>query len=626
MDKKTVLAFVLIGAIFIFWLYMNTPNPSKMPKKVAKKDSTLVQDSTLASKKPDSEVIKKQEAEKKVIEQAAKDSVDYGKAFSVPEKPEETITVETDLAILEFSTKGGNIRKAYLKKFKTFYADKSDNFRKNFVQLLTPGGAFDLSFVSAEGKQVNTKSLDFLPDVKDSKIIVNGNQTTSLTFTLSLPDNKSIVKKYTFTGDKYNIEAEVGLNGLSNMIASNTYDVVWGASTRFVEVNTVDEANTSHASVYSGGEHTIVDASDLSKPVEHTFNGNIDWISIRDKYFSAIIAPDKATDVTGAYVTGSRKALENKGIMENYSARFQVPFNNSNAEKKSFSIYLGPVEYDLLKTYNKNYQVIIDFGNFFGLKFIVRPIAEYVLLPLFTFLYSLLHNYGVAIIIFALIVKLLLYPFTKKSFESMKKMQLLQPMITEIKEKYKEDPQKVNKETMKLYSTYGINPAGGCLPLVFQMPVFVALWGLFQAAIGFRLQPFVWWITDLSRPDVIATLPFSIPFFNVHELSGLALLMGLTTFVQQKMTVKDPSQKAMVYIMPVFLTIMFMSFPSGLNLYYFMFNIFSIAQQEYVNRKHTDLKLVPVKDGNKKQGFMQRLMDAAEQNAKAKQQTTKKRK
>lgn len=626
MDKKTVIAFVLIGAIFMVWLYLNTPDQSKMPKKAAKKDTTLVKDSVMAAKKTDSSAVKKQEEEKKLSEKPAGDSLDYGKAFTAPVKPEETILVETDMAIFEFSTKGGNIRKAYLKKFKTFYADQSDNFRHNLVQLLTPGGAFDLSFVSVEGKKVDTKNLDFAADVKDGKLSVTGTNKASLTFTVALPDNKSIVKKFSFEGDKYNIEAEVFLNGLSNMISGNTYDVVWGASTRFVEVNTVDEANTSHASVYSGGEHTIVDATDLTKPAEKSFDGNIDWISIRNKYFSAIISPDKPTDVTGAYINGSRKALDNKGIMETYSAEFRVPFGNSNSEKKSFSIYLGPVEYGLLKSYNKNYQVIIDFGNFFGLKFIVRPIAEYLLLPLFTFLYSIIHNYGVAIIIFSLIVKLLLYPFTKKSFESMKKMQLLQPMITEIKEKYKDDPQRVNKETMKLYSTYGINPAGGCLPLLFQMPVFVALWGIFQAAIGFRLQPFVWWIKDLSRPDVIATLPFSIPLFNVHEISGLALLMGITTFVQQKMTVKDPSQKAMVYFMPIFLTIMFMSFPSGLNLYYFMFNIFSIVQQEFVNRKHSDLKLVPVKEGKKKQGFMQRLMDAAEQNAKAKQQMTKKRK
>jgi YidC/Oxa1 family membrane protein insertase len=205
----------------------------------------------------------------------------------------------------------------------------------------------------------------------------------------------------------------------------------------------------------------------------------------------------------------------------------------------------------------------------------------------------------------------------------MKKMQLLQPKIQEIKEKYKEDPQKMNKETMKLYSTYGVNPAGGCLPLILQMPIFVALWGLFQVAIDLRQQPFIFWINDLSRPDIIANLPFKLPLFGIDQVSGLALLMGITTFFQQKMSVKDPKQQALVYVMPVMLTIMFMSFPSGLNLYYFMFNVFSIAQQYYINHKHDGMVLEPVKNPKKSKGFMQRLMEQAEQNAK--QQQRKKR-
>jgi len=205
----------------------------------------------------------------------------------------------------------------------------------------------------------------------------------------------------------------------------------------------------------------------------------------------------------------------------------------------------------------------------------------------------------------------------------MKKMQLLQPKITELKEKYKDDPPKMNKETMKLYSTYGVNPAGGCLPLLLQMPIFVSLWGLLKVAIELRQQPFVFWITDLSRPDIIATLPFKIPFFGIDQVSGLALLMGITTFVQQKMSVKDPKQQSLIYIMPVFLTLVFMNLPAGLNLYYFMFNVFSIAQQYYINQKHDGMELVPVKNPKKSKGFMARMMDAAEQKTKAQQQKRK---
>ena len=199
----------------------------------------------------------------------------------------------------------------------------------------------------------------------------------------------------------------------------------------------------------------------------------------------------------------------------------------------------------------------------------------------------------------------------------MKKMQLLQPKIAEIKEKHKEDSQKMNKETMRLYKVYGVNPAGGCLPLLLQMPIFIALWGLFQTAIELRQQPFIFWIMDLSSPDVIYDLGFKLPLFGIQQISGLALLMGITTFFQQKMTMKDPKQKQLVYIMPVMLTILFMTFPSGLNLYYFMFNVFSIAQQYYINHKHDGMVLEPVKDADKKPGFFARLMESAEKQSQA---------
>jgi YidC/Oxa1 family membrane protein insertase len=385
----------------------------------------------------------------------------------------------------------------------------------------------------------------------------------------------------------------------------------------------VDEANYSNASVYYGDEQVIVDASDFGETTEKDFNGRVDWVGVRNKYFTSIIAPQNPLIVEGAYIKGTREAINTSGIREFYSVRLILPFKNTDFEKQSFTVYIGPVDYDILKNYNNNLEAIVDFGSFFGLKFVVRPIAEYVLLPLFTFLHSFIPNYGIVIIVFSLIIKVVLYPLTKQSMYSMKKMQLLQPKMAEIKEKFKDDPQKMNKETMKLYSTYGVNPAGGCLPLLLQMPIFIALWGLFQVAIELRQQPFMLWINDLSRPDVIYKLSFKLPIIGIDQISGLALLMGITTFVQQKMSVKDPKQQALIYMMPVMLTILFMSFPSGLNLYYFMFNVFSIAQQYYINHKHDGMVLEPVKNPKKSKGFMAKLMEAAEQKTKVQQQRRK---
>ena len=161
--------------------------------------------------------------------------------------------------------------------------------------------------------------------------------------------------------------------------------------------------------------------------------------------------------------------------------------------------------------------------------------------------------------------------------------------------------------------------------MLLQMPILVALWSLFNVAIDIRQQPFMLWITNLSSPDIIFKLPFKIPFFNLDIISGLALLMGITMFIQQKMSIKDPTQKAMIYIMPVMFTIMFMSMPSGLNLYYFVFNLLGIAQQYYVTHKNNQEPLVPVAvNPNKKKGFMARMMDAAEKQAQMQKQAKKK--
>jgi YidC/Oxa1 family membrane protein insertase len=180
---------------------------------------------------------------------------------------------------------------------------------------------------------------------------------------------------------------------------------------------------------------------------------------------------------------------------------------------------------------------------------------------------------------------------------------------------------------MKLYSTYGVNPAGGCLPMLLQMPILIALYSLFSVIIDIRQQPFILWIDNLSAPDVIYRLPFNIPFFGVNVISGLALILGISMFLQQKQTMKDPSQKALIYMMPIMMTILFMTFPSGLNLYYIMFNLLTVGQQWWVNKHLGNEELVPVKqDPKKKKGFMARMMEAAEKQSAEQKKASGKRK
>ena len=629
MDKNTTIAFILIVTILVFWLYLNSPEQPINPANKPQNKTIVITDST----KPKQEKVKVEE--KTILPNEIKTpngSNVYGKHFNFYDKQGEEITVENNLVKVIFSTKGGNILRYYLKKFNNWYsigAENDENIESTKVQLINykEGGSLNLSFISEDGKKINTSNLFFKNEENKTSYVITGTDSITIPFVYKIDEKHFIKKEFKFFGDKYNFNTSIKLYGMNRLISNNAYNLIWNNGLRFVEYNSVDEATYSDASVYSGGEKTTIDATTNGEVEDKEFNGSINWINIRNKYFTTIIIPETPTSVDGAYLRGSREQLPKNGEKEIYSAQLSVPFKNLDFEETNFTVYIGPVDYDILNKFDKDLEKIVDFGSFFGLKIIVRPIAEYILLPLLNFLHKFVPNYGFVIVIFSLIIKLVLYPLTKQSFQSMKKMQLLQPKITEIKEKLGDDKQKISKETMKLYSTYGVNPAGGCLPLLLQMPIFIALWGLFKSAIELRQQPFFGWITDLSSPDIIYTLSFKLPLIGINEISGLAILMGVTTFFQQKMSVKDPNQKAIVYIMPVFLTLMFMSFPSGLNLYYFLFNVLSIGQQYIINHKHDGTELVPVvkKGKGKSKGFMTRMMEAAEEKQKTQSKAKRKK-
>ena len=610
MDRNSTFAFLLIGVILVVWLYWNSPTPEPQKPKTT---TTLQQKDTAKAVVP------------VVAEEKKQEDVS---PFGPSNQAEKVVTIETELSRFELTNKGGRIKRVFLKKYNTWYFNntKDTTFYKKYVQLVNTaksGGDFNLIFVTKDGKLVNTSSLDFNANKNNSYYKLSGKDSLSIEYAFAGDNGKVIKKSFMFFGDKYDSKVDIVLENMQDMISSFRYDVVWQNGLNFVEENSTDEANYSHANVYTGEENVTVDASTLGEKVTKDINGKVDWVGVRNKYFAAFISPKNPSSEGGAYVEGNH--YNNKyGTREVYSASVKVPFLNQKYQKDSFTLYVGPIDYYLLKTYNNNYESIFEFGNFLGLKFIIRPISEYIMLPLLRFLDSFIPNYGLVIILFTIIIKLALSPLTKTSLKSMAKMQQLQPMIAELKEKYKDNQQKQQQETMKLYQTYGINPMGGCLPMLLQMPILVALWSLFNVAIDIRQQPFMLWITNLSSPDIIFKLPFKIPFFNLDLVSGLALLMGITMFIQQKMSVKDPTQKAMIYIMPVMFTVMFMSMPSGLNLYYFVFNLLGIIQQYYVTHKHNLEPLVAVANPNKKKGFMARMMDAAEKQAHVQKQAKKK--
>lgn len=598
MDRNSVLAFILIGLVLMLWLWYNTPDPSKMPKKP--QDTTHTQQT-----KP---------TEQKISEEKAKASEEIidtlGVYFSNVERGKNQITtIETPLLKVELNSTGGKFNRVFLKKYKEWYG--------GFVQLINTkdGGDLNLSFVTRDGKLINTANFEFRPEFSQNYINLVDADSITKSFVLKVNDTSLIRKRFTFYRDKYFVRVELEFKGMDRVISGNRYSLDWENGIRFVEKNTFDEASFAKVDYYAANELFNFDATSFGEKIEKKITGVFDWVAIRNKYFTISFLPIQQDPDGILELKGEKKALRNGGVIDKYSISISRNLPTFQYSNDAFNLYFGPIEYNTLKEHHPTMTSIVDFGSFLGLTFIIRPIAEYLMLPLLKFLHSFIPNYGIVIIIFSLIIKIALHPLTKQSMYSMKKMQLLQPMMNEIREKYKDDPQKMNQEVMKLYQTYGINPAGGCLPILLQMPILIALYGLFRATIELRQQPFTLWITDLSVPDTIVHLPFRLPIFMINEISGLALLLGITMFIQQKMTITDPRQKAMVYIMPILLTLLFNSFPSGLNLYYFMFNLFSIAQQYYMNKFSKPIELKPV-DRKAKKGFMQRLMEQAEEQAK----------
>lgn len=601
MDKKTIGAFVLIGVVLLGWLYWT----SEQQKKVQPVTPPVTQTDTTTKTPVDTGSIKNIPVKdsvktKDTTTKAANDSLsiekyssEFGNAFykhAVQYDKDNNITgqknivIQNDLVIMEFSNYGGTLTKFITKQFKTWDGHP--------VQLVDwkKGKELHIIFTSKDGKMIDTKDLVFSSAYQPwDSINLNENAEYKLEYLLNIDSAKTQQIKiiYTFKKDSYEFDVNYELVNSIAYISDAKYQLVWGSSLNLTEGRSDVEASYEKAYAYLGGELEDIDATDFEKETVGDYNGNTDYVASRNKYFGIFLIPTSRKG-DGAYLEGINTHLKDAGQRKEYSIAVKMDIKNDKVNNDKFIILLSPIDYNILKSYNMELQLVQSFA----LDFIVRPIAQWVIMPLFNFLHTFIPNFGFVIIVFALILKIVLNPLTKKQMDSMKRLGQLSPKMTAIREKYKDDPVKMNEQIMKLYKEEKINPMGGCLPMLLQLPILYALFGVFNSTIELRQQPFILWIHDLSTPDVIFHLPFKIPIFGIDQVSGLATLMGITMFIQQKMTITDPKQKAMVYIMPIMLTLLFFSFPAGLNLYYFTFNLLSIIQQWY------ETKLKAKKEGS----------------------------
>ena len=545
MDRNTLVAFLLISVVLIFTpKYMDFVSPPPNIEEIEVFSESNEKPMGVSDiLKPDSLLYtEKQKRTEKNNSEAHNETI---------------TTIENNLYRATVSSINGGTFTSFV--IKNYY--KPDSIQVDLLSGLKNDNL--LFFIEdLDGKPINVKRSWKLETEYIPKFL---NDEHTLVYSLVVMGEK-ITKKLTFSPDTYALQIEIDCSKIRNTIFRDL-EVGWFGGLAPTEEDVVGDQTYFKSYVFQGGELESQKVK-LGESEEQSFNGPANWVAVRTKYFVSAFIPENPSSVEKTILTSDFQKNE----------RYNVSFVVESGRKSVFTLYLGPLEYDQIKALSVDLDMVMDFGWSF-----IRPISKGVLYSLKE-IHKFVPNYGFVLIIFSFLVKLIVYPLTKKSYQSTAAMQTIQPEISALRDKYKSNPQKLNQATMQLYKEKGVNPLGGCLPMLLQMPLLFALFQVFRTTIELRAEPFVWWIKDLSAPDTIIHLPFTVPIYG-NQISVLPILMVVSMFIQQRMMspgAQQPQQKTMQYFMTGFFFLMFNSFPSGLNLYYTLFNVLTILQQKLV--------------------------------------------
>ena len=476
--------------------------------------------------------------------------------------------LENDLVRITFSNKGGRIKEVFLKNFSKNSSDTAGNTINNPVRLLEDSkNRFDYELALKSGQKVNTADLYFTA-------AKNGN---AITYRADAGEGRYLEQTYSLAQGDYKIEYAVGGNGLANVLAQNVLRLQWLNYLDKLEKNQQYERTMS--SVYFKQTDQSSDYCDCRQNDTKSLGETpVKWIAHSNQFFNSAIVANNFT--FREFVGETNMFTDAEPDLKLLKSSALIPLDNGTA---NMSIYSGPNKFERLRAFNSNLEDIIPFGSsIFG------SINRWVIHPMFEFLSRFISNQGIVILMLTLLVKLLLYPLTYRMVLSQSKMAALKPRLEALKKKHGDDQQAMSVETMKMYSEYRVNPLGGCLPILFQMPIWFALYRFFPAAIEFRQESFLW-ATDLSSYDSIMNLPFHLPFGAGNHLSLFTMIWVVTTlwYTWYSMKQMDASamqndqmkiMKYMQYFMPVMFMFFFNSFASGLTLYLCFSNILNIGQ------------------------------------------------
>lgn len=463
------------------------------------------------------------------------------------------VRVETDRYIAIFTNQGARLQSFRLKQYRESASEKSPLFEMIPV---SPGVPYPLGVELLSPKPFNDEKVTYA--VEGSNLKLTGRAKGSLVFRGSAPGGSVVVKKFTFDGSAYPIELEIRVENADGITPPAVF-VTSAANPQRAARDAVFEG--AMALVNNKIRREPVD--EIKKGIEIT--GPLSWAGFGYTYFLFTILPeDEGQYRLATHGAGPALVMQVRGV-----ANGQTPASDR------FTLFIGPKDLQILRSLDKGLEKSINFGWF---AFVSIP-----LLSVLHFSHRFTGSYGIDIILLTIIIKILLAPLTHKSFASMKQMQKLQPQMERIKERYKGDKEKLNKEIMELYRRNKVNPLGGCLPMLLQFPVFLGLYNALRTPIELRHAAFLW-INDLSRPDW-ESLPFTLGGWSLG-IPVLTLLMGASMFIQQWMTPSagDPNQRRMMLMMPVVFTALFVTFPAGLTIYWLVNNVLTIAQQYLINR------------------------------------------
>lgn len=549
-QSRFIIAVALSFVVFLVWDHFYNDKKDIQPVK----SPAEVQQSDVTKSSASGNLDKLKEKFLKIDEPSPKEL-----------KPARVININTPLYSVSINEKNAAITSFKLLKYKETIDIDSPN--KEMISKEINNGTMLVGF---DGKSVSGIENAYYISDSDHDNIVLDQGSKEIKFYWKSPEGIIIEKKYKFSADTY-------LVGLKLNIINQSSELI--KDKLFISLESYN-AGVNNTNSFEGPGALINGSLEQIKlkkiEDKNNYPGTIKWVSAQDRYFMSAVIPTTPVEATmRLYLKDKEKGY--------YEAQYLLPeaeIRPGVQEQIDFNLFIGPKSLKLLGTLGYDLSKAVNFGWF---DFLAKPV-----LYAMNFLYGFIPNYGVVIIILTVIFKVLFWPLGTKSYKSMNEMKKIQPLLAELKEKYGNDKKRMNEELMGLYKTYKINPMGGCLPMVAQLPVFFAFYRMLYETIELRHAPFVFWIKDLAAPDRLFHFGFSIPFMEPpYGIPVLTIIMGATMFLQQKMTpvVGDPAQAKMMMFLPIIFTVIFINFSAGLVLYWLINNVLSILQQHIISRK-----------------------------------------